>query len=197
MPEPRGISLERTFAEWMKSTLGYTKTKLRVPVKGKIADRNYEVDIHGEKFSRLWDFMRIVGIIFLVLSLLVIVAPGEMRDVQKWMEDVVASFAPELARYGLLIFGIGGVLLGFLGKQRATTHAWVECKDQRGNVKRAQMQKLAAAVQDVRETKDAKWKPDIVMVVSGTDFDADALNFTKEYRFVCYRRSGTGFERAE
>lgn len=197
MTEPRGIILERAFGEWMKSELGYTRTKLRIPVKGRVADRNYEVDVYAEKFSRLWDFLRIVGIVFLVLSLLVILAPREMLDVHRWMEDVIASFAPELAGYGLLIFGIAGFLLGYMGKQRSTTHAWVECKDQRGNVKRAQVQKLAAAVQDVRDNREAKWKPDVVIVVSGTDFDADALNFAKEYRFVCYRRLENGFKRVE
>jgi len=44
MPQPKGMSLEREFAEWMKSHLGYTKTRLRLPVKGKVADRSYEVD---------------------------------------------------------------------------------------------------------------------------------------------------------
>lgn len=197
MSEPRGISLERAFAEWMKSELGYTRTKLRQPVKGRIADRNYEVDIFAQKYNRLWDFLRIMGIIFMVLAVFAIFWPREMRDVQQWMEGVVASFVPELAPYGLLIFGVGGFLLGYMGKQRSITYAWVECKDQRVNVKRAQIQKLAAAVQDVRENRQAKWTPDVVMIVSGTDFDADAYNFAGEHKFICYRRSGTGFERAE
>lgn len=197
MSEARGAILERTFAEWMKSARGYSRTKLRVPVKGEIADRHYEVDVHGEKFSPVWDLLRIVGIVFLVLALLVILAPREMRDVHKWLEGVVASFAPELAGYALLIFGIGRFVLGYLGKQRATPHAWVECKDQRGNVKRAQVQKLIATVEAVRNNSQAKWKPDVVILVSGTDFDADAPNFAREHRFTCYRRPGNGFEKVE
>jgi len=35
------------------------------------------------------------------------------------------------------------------------TYAWVECKDTRSNVKRAQVQKLAAAVKDVEDNRDA------------------------------------------
>lgn len=195
--EPRGMSLERAFAERMKSELGYTRTTLRVPVKGKIADRSYDVDVHGERYSQIWDRLRVVGIVCLVLAALVILLPREMRDVHKWMQSVVASFAPELAGYALVIFGVGGLVLGYMGKQKATTHAWVECKDQRGNVKRAQIQKLHEAVQDVRDSDEAKWKPVVVVVVSGTDFDTDALNFTREYEFVCYRRSGNGFERVK
>ncbi len=197
MAEPRGISLERAFADWMKRELGYTRTKLRQPVKGKIADRAYEVDIYAEKYSRLWDFMRWAGLYVFLLAVLTYLLPTEMRELREWMEGVIASFDPTWAGSALAIFGVAGVTLGFLGKNRFITYAWVECKDQRGNVKRAQVQKLAATVQDVRDIRQAKWKPDIVMIVSGTDFDADAYNFAREHKFVCYRRSGTGFERAE
>lgn len=77
------------------------------------------------------------------------------------------------------------------------TYAWVECKDTRSNVKRAQVQKLAAAVKDVEDNRDAKWRPDVVVLVAGSDFDADALNFAHEHNFACYRRSDGGFDRVE
>lgn len=90
-PEARGISLERAFAEWMKSHLGYTRTRLRVPVKGRIADRAYEVDIHGEKFSATWDRVRILGVVLIILAVLVYALPSELEDVRKLMEETVAS----------------------------------------------------------------------------------------------------------
>jgi hypothetical protein len=37
-----------------------------------------------------------------------------------------------------------------------------------------------------------------VILVSGSDFDADALNFAREHQFICYKRSGSsGFENVE
>ena len=62
------------------------------------------------------------------------------------------------------------------------------------NVKRAQVQKLASSVQDVRNDPSAKWKPDLVVLVAGSDFDADALNFAREHEFVTYRRDGDEFK---
>lgn len=197
MAEAKGMSLEREFAEWMKSDLGYTKTRLRVPVKGKIADRAYEVDIHAERYNHMWEVARRLGIAGLILSLLIIFLPLQMREVHQLLENLVRSFVPQLSGSALLILSVVSIVLGIRGKERAMTHAWVECKDTRTNVKRAQVQKLAASVKDVEDNRDAKWKPDIVILVSGSDFDADALNFAREHDFVCYRRSEKGFERVE
>jgi hypothetical protein len=197
MPETKGMSLEREFAQWMTSHLGYTSTRLRIPVKGKVADRAYEVDIYGEKYVLMWEVARRLGIAGLILSLLIFFLPLQMREVHQFLEILVANFVPQLSGAALLILSIGSIVIGIRGKERAITYAWVECKDTRTNVKRAQVQKLAASVEDVEDNGDAKWKPDVVMLVSGSDFDADALNFCREHDFVCYRRSNKGFEIVE
>ena len=197
MQDIRGMSLEREFAQWMENELGYSKTKLRIPVKGKVADRSYEVDIYAEKFSHLWDVLRFGGIVSFLAAGLVLLAPRDAQGLRHWMEQTVAGFVPDLAPYALLVFGIGGFVLGYNGKRKAMTYAWVECKDMRSNVKRAHVQKLAAAVDDAEQSRDAKWKPDTVILVSGTDFDADAINFAREHGFLCYRRSRSGFEQVE
>lgn len=159
MAEPRGKSLEREFADWMRSNLGYKKTRLRVPVKGKIAERGYEVDVHGEKFSPFWNFVRLGGAFIVLLAALTVMMPKDFEAVGEVFKGVIASIEPTWAGSALLIVGGTGLALGFMGKNRATTHAWVECKDTKSNVKRAMVQKLAASVEDVRECEDAKWKP--------------------------------------
>lgn len=199
MKEPKGMSLEREFSVWMKSHLGYTKTKLRLPVKGKIADRAYEVDIYAEKYSRMWDTLQRLGIIILILSGFTYFFPlyRETQALRRLMEDLVGQISPAWVGSAVFIVGIAALLLAYAGKRKITMYAWVECKDTKTNVKRASVQKLAMSVQDVRDNITAKWKPDVVILVSGTDFDADALNFAREHRFICYRRSGSTFEEVD
>ena len=189
----KGSELEQAFGSWMKHKLRYTRTEFRVPVKGKVADRAYEVDIKAEKFDPLWDNMRLLGAALIVLAMLSAVLP-QLRSVRQSIEHAVGTVLPSFAPYGLLILGALATVLGSQGRNRAVTHAWVECKDTKVNVKRAQVQKLASSVQDVRNDPSAKWKPDLVVLVAGSDFDADALNFAREHEFVTYRRDGDEFK---
>jgi hypothetical protein len=176
----------------MKSKLGYSKTRRRVPVKGKIADRAYEVDVHGEKSNPLAQAAFLGGIILAIVAVLMLFAPSMISGLKSYIESTVARFIPSLAGGSFLVVGVIAIVLGYLGREKSITHAWVECKDLKRNVKRAHVQKLAASVKDVRDLEEAKWKPTEVMIVSGTDFDSDALAFAREHKFTCYRRSSRG-----
>ena len=189
----KGSKLEQAFGSWISHKLRYTRTEFRVPVKGKVADRAYEVDIKAEKFDERWDYARRLGITLLALALLSAVFPA-MRPMRHVMEQAIGTVVPSLAPYALFLIGAIATVLGFQGKHRAVTHAWVECKDTKTNVKRAQVQKLASSVKDVRDDPSAKWKPDLVVLVAGSDFDADALNFARQHDFVTYRRDGEEFK---
>ena len=189
----KGSELEQAFGSWMKHKLRYTRTDFRVPVKGKVADRAYEVDIKAEKFDPLWDNIRWLGAALIVLAALSAMVP-QLRSVRHSIEHAVGTVVPSLAPYGLFILGAVATVLGFQGRNRAVTRAWVECKDTKTPVKRAQVQKLASSVQDVRDDPSAKWTPNLVVLVAGNDFDADALNFAREHGFVTYKRDGEEFK---
>ena len=189
----KGSELEQAFGSWMKRKLRYTRTEFRVPVKGKVADRAYEVDIKAEKFDERWDYVRRLGITLLALALVSAAFPA-MRSVRHVMEQAVGTVVPSLAPYALLLIGAIATVLGFQGKHRAVTHAWVECKDTKTRVKREQVQKLASSVEDVCADSTGKWKPDLVVLVAGSGFDPDALNFAREHDFITYQRDGEEFK---
>ena len=98
----------------------------------------------------------------------------------------------------MIIGGIAWVLTKEYFEEKEV-HAWVECKNQLSTVKRQQMQKLISSAEDVKAHPDAKWKPDVLMYVSATGFDADALNFAMEYSIECYvpKENGRGFEQVD
>lgn len=188
----KGSELEQAFGSWMKRKLRYTRTEFRVPVKGRIADRAYEVDIKAEKFDERWDYARRLGVTLLALALLAVFPT--MRPVRQVMEQAIGTFVPSLAPYALFLIGAIATVLGFQGRHRFITHAWVECKDTKTRVKREQVQKLASSVEDVCADSTGKWKPDRIMLVAGSGFDPDALNFAREHAFITYQRDGEEFK---
>ena len=188
----KGKSLEREFAEWMKSDLGYSKTYFRVPVKGKVSERSYEVDIHAVKHSKVMNAISMTGIALFLLAVYAYCADNaRIKDVAA---RIIRVLNPDQASNALGIIGVIGFFLGLYGKSKTMVHAWVECKNQKSNVKRHQIQKVISSVEDVRALEEeAKWQPKRVLFVSGADFDHDALNFAREYDVTCYRRKSEGF----
>ena len=177
----------------MKRRLRYTEIQFRWQVKGRIAVRPYEVDIKARRFDRLWEAVRLLGIYFMCVALLSAILP-ELRAFRYSIEHAVGTIVPSLASYGLGILGLVAFVLGIHGRDRSVTHAWVECKNTRTAVKREQVMKLAACIEDVRRGGSANWEPDVVFFVAGeTGFDQDALNFTREHGFVTYQRAGEEF----
>jgi len=130
----------------------------------------------------------------LIIAFVTLLLPADMQAVKVFFERLIGGIDPSLAGYAILIVAALALVLSYVGKRRSIIYAWVECKDTKSNIKRAQVQKLISSAEDVRQNKDAKWKPTVLMMVSGSDFDADALNFADEYGIECFRRSGKGFE---
>jgi hypothetical protein len=190
----KGKSLEREFADWMKSNLGYSKTELRVPITGKVSERSYEVDIHAIRYSRIMNTIRVIGVIVLVVAIYAHVA--EDKQITNVAARIVQVVSPQQTGNALYILGGAGVIGGFWGKSKTKVHAWVECKNQKCNVKRHQIQKLMSSIEDVRALDEPKWCPKHVFLVPATDFDPDALNFARGYDVTCYRKTSDGFELA-
>ncbi|MDI1436837.1 hypothetical protein [Polyangium sorediatum] len=195
MSRKKGQALERAFAAWMVSALHYTTTVQREFVKGEVATRPYEVDVHGERYRRYWYALRVVGMLLFVLGMATIFMPHKFTLVTHAAEGIVAKIWPSAASSGILILALVALFVGEFGRKRSTHHAWVECKNRKTAVKRFDIEKLRGAVEDVRKNETASWKPDEVIVVSAAGFDDDAIALADEYGFVCYQRISYGFER--
>ena len=191
----KGAELEVAFASWMESNLGYTSTNRNVLINGKASKRPYEVDVHGEIYSRFWRVLHVGGIAMLLLAIATAIWPRDLVEVHRAVEISVSSIVPEATGWGLAMVSMMAFVIGFIGKRKASTHAWVECKNRQGSVKRADMEKLKGAVHDVNENPRADWKPRRVIMVSGSRFDVDALGIARTHGIDCYERAGDGFQR--
>lgn len=171
----KGISLEKEFGEWLVKEQGYDQYKLRDKLAGKVSQIGYEVDVHAWENGDYQKYLHKV----LAIGLFAVAGGGFLFDVSE-------------ALWIGVLFGIG-LWAGKYYYDQKEIHVWAECKNQAGNVKRAQMQKLISSLEDVQANDNAKWKPNKVMFVSGSDFDSDALNFAQEKEITCYRRVPGGF----
>jgi hypothetical protein len=191
----KGLELEQAFAEWMKVALGYTDTKQRDLINGNAAKRPYEVDVHGQRYSKFWRLLHLGGLCALLLAIGAFLMPRDLAPVNEAVESTVASVLPVATGSGLIVLGLAAFVVGLLGKRKTTTHTWVECKNRKTSVKRADLEKLQGAVRDVRDNPRAEWKPQQVLMVSGSAFDIDALAIARAHGIECYQRTEQGFSR--
>lgn len=189
-----GRQLEREFASFLESSLGYTSTKQRVAVPGYVADRSWEIDVFAEKYSRIWDAVRYIGFACLVLTVVAWIFPVELRDVNRTMVRAISLVDRSLSSSAPFIFGVFAFAASFIGKVRTEKRAWAECKSLKSGFKRDHVQKVAGVVKDVRALNGSRYKPHSIYCVSGTYFDQDALNFARENGFTCYQKKGDSFE---
>lgn len=188
-----GTRLETEFAKFMSASLGYRRTNLRSHVKGRVANRGYEVDIHGVRYPFVWDAFRFLGLYGLFLGFVGLIFPQDFEPMFSSLASVVAVIDPSLAPYTILIFMGLAFAIGLIGKRRSTVNAWVECKDRKTRVKRADVQKLVMSVKDVRDLKQSDWFPDRIVMVSTAGFDVDALSVARDHGVVCYAPSSDGY----
>ncbi|WP_246836757.1 hypothetical protein [Leptospira kmetyi] len=187
-----GKKLEEDFAKWAKRNLEYDFTELRTLVNGSSSTRPYEVDIRGIIYHRKYELIKKFGIAGIILSVVAFmdIVPG----FKKLAENNFQKHLPEIAGSTLITCGLIALGIWYFGKEREVENHWIECKDLKGKVKRKDVMKLSASVDDVAENKTASWKPDRVIIVSSNGFDQDALAIAESKDIVCYEKSGRSFK---
>jgi len=98
----KGKRFEDEFAAWMESDLGYTALHTRVPIKGQISERAYEVDVHGVKTNKPMAALR-----FGAIALVVVAFCGAFTgdpDLNQAAVSAAKAIDPRLADYALLAF---------------------------------------------------------------------------------------------
>jgi hypothetical protein len=182
----KGENFEKATAEWLEDELGAKVVRLREIVKGKVADRGYECDVHAKFVSPFWRFVKSASVALIVAALLTFTSPGLLPDIEALATWVEGQW-PELAGSGLFALGVLGVVLAYMGNKRSTRHVWVECKDRKTSIKRVDVVKLAAAVEDAGEIEEPKWVPSATYFVSTSGFDHDALEMAQAKGITCFK----------
>lgn len=188
-----GKEFEVLFGEYMQEQ-GF-KVGQNEPCRGEQTARPYDCDLHGVRVSPSHQMIGRAGFGVFALFLGSLLFPENLGGVQRAAESAVATFAPSLVQYALAFLGGGAWLAWALGKEGATRHVWVECKNRQTSIKRTDINKLQSSVEDVRANSQATWKPNEVWFASTSDYDHDALNAARGHGIRCFQvTDGEAFE---
>lgn len=176
-PLPPGSAFELQVKAAIESTIGY-QIRVRELCRGKVGIRPHECDLHAVKVSRLLRALQSVFFCLLVVTVLAyLVAPLFYPPDDRVHLSEVALIA---ALFGLC-------WLWHWSIRKTTHHVWIECKSGIATIKRDDVNKLHAAVEDVRAFDNAPWRPTEVWLVSQSEFDQDALVFAAARKITCFR----------
>jgi len=185
-----GERFEELFAQYMETVLGVTATERRAKLKGKAAATPYECDVHGVIRSKVWRILQIGGLATMAAAAWALFNPGDLPNVEHVGRSIETAVGSTTAGLGLLILGCSGILFGGWGRTRHTRHIWVECKDRRATIKRADISKLERSAADVRANAGANWRPVELWFASTSAYDQDALAIAREYGVRCFQLIG-------
>jgi len=199
-----GTEFEEKFAGYMKRACGVTRTELRTHVKGKVANRGHECDIHGVIEQQLWRRVRWSALLAAIATAAVLILPdharpGESADIAAVGERGGSELSP-VARViglpgwqvGLLALSLGAAVLARIALWQTTRHIWVECQDRKTSIKRTDINKLVNSAADAAALDDAKWTANELWFASSSKYDGDAKNTARENTVRCFQTDARG-----
>lgn len=162
-----GIPFERTVESWLHRR-GARMTERRVPLRGRVAQRTHECDVHATMIREVWRPAAAIGAFFAFACI-----GGGLAD--ELMMSLVSGIL------GLACLVLTTVI--FLDPK----HIWVEAKSGEATITRAVVWKLANQLEDVRNAPAALWYPSEAWIVARSPFDVDALAFAHEHGIRCFQ----------
>lgn len=209
----RGKQLEKDFSVFMKDELGYNDVILNRHVKGKKATQNgYEIDVIGIAKKPLNKIIRPLGVLIMLggapcYYLYKIngfnkilnnpLAPNNSNNRLAMPEELKVTIDTEvIIKYTAIIAMIGLfiIILDAFLKLKNEEYAFVECKDWAKNVPRKELAFYIEKIRDVKDSQEAKYKPEQFYYVAKKGFTQDALSYAEESNIKCYVKKGDSFE---
>ncbi|HTM44785.1 MAG TPA: hypothetical protein VL137_07515 [Polyangiaceae bacterium] len=167
----------------MRSHLGYqvSDTNVSLARPGDSAIRL--IDVRGETYGLGWYRLRHFAVVAFVVGLV-------LRNVLPVAEGNVPVL-PTLLFYAAAL----SYCVAQIGRWRTRRYAWVECKDLKRAIGAEDVMKLHDAVQQVKGSARADWKPAVIILVAGDHgFSSEGLQLAQAQGMSCYRRSAAGFD---
>lgn len=183
--QEKGATFELLFADHMKREFGFAEAKVNVFLKGKLAARAYQVDVVGIKKLPFWRVVYVLALLVVAAGILTLAFPKTAPRVTNTLRAAGAR-VEKVARVnkagvGLFAFGAAVLVLGYVGDRKSRRRVWVECKNRKSTIKRADIFKTVSSVEDVRDFAGRRRKDaiDAVWFVSSAEYDCDAVAFAK------------------
>ena len=185
----KGAKFEETFAEFMKSDLGWSGYVIRSQQKARLNNRGSNVDVIAnrpdsriERFVSAATTVLLLGIGSFVLS----------------QFDLQIDFLPDdlLQTLGYVFF-IGGFGYVIISKFFSKEYGWVECKNTKTKTTYEQVSKCVHEYEDYETLENKEYRFVAKYFVSSAGFVENALKLALDKGFVCYTLKDGKFVKVE
>ncbi len=178
----KGSYLEDLFAEFMKSDLGWDKTKTRTQMRSHYTNRGSNVDVIAERVDAIRDKIITMATIVSVIGVGSIVCMFLFSDYARYFGVLLSPC--------VVIFAMSHFILN---KFYRPEHAWVECKNRQGNVTYDEMQKTIHQLEAYKASGDKEYKLVEHCFVSATGYVDTALKLAMDKKVTCYLYKDSAF----
>jgi hypothetical protein len=176
----KGNKLEREFAEFMKSDLGWDSVRVGVHLTGAIHRKGASVDIVAERLDERGKKLKTIGVIYAILFLFLL-AIGLIEDI-------------EVLLYCSIVFEFAGIVAFIVSVGKNKEHALVECKNLKSKVSAGHIDKTLREIEDYKASKNSEFKFTHHYFVSASGYVETTLKYALEKGIICYVKNGDKFE---
>lgn len=186
----KGIGLEKEFAEYLKSDLGWEKARIRSQMASKFNMRGTNVDVIAERINKIEsDRFNLISLGYFLVFIVFFIYGLSITET-----DFVISLV-------ILVFSIAFFSFGLIFRKTAINkireHAWVECKNLKTKVNISQVQKTIDELKHYKETENREYKFVEVYFVSSNGFVENALKLAIDNKINCFIKEGNKFKKID
>jgi hypothetical protein len=185
----KGIGLEKEFATFLKTDLGWEKTRTRSQMASVFNARGTNVDIIAERIDKRGKILANLGKLYIVVCALFII-----------IGIYIATDDSEVG-LALIVFGIFLEICGFVALHYSNKlnveNAWVECKNTKVKTTISQVQKTIDEVAHYNATSNKEYKFEQIYFVSANGFIENALKKAIDNKIICYTKDNGIFKKVD
>jgi hypothetical protein len=180
----KGDSFEKEFANYMKTNLGYEKTATRRNVRSAANATGTNVDVIGFKTDPRGKRLRMLGIIYIALALLVMIIKS-LYTYDNENNTVDSTLSTVIFLVALFTFCVGCFSI-YKAKALESENGWVECKNLKSKATINHVTIMFEQFKNYENSNDNKHKFTELYFVSANGFVDNALEFAKQRNVRCF-----------
>jgi hypothetical protein len=189
----KGVRLESEFSEFLKSDLGWEKTRNRKQMRSKWNMAGTNVDIIAERINEKGERFRKSALLLIALAVPILLIGFYLVFDEDYQNDGIGNMLLTMG----FIWEIGAALFAYLSHKLNKENAWIECKNIKTKSTIKQMQILVAERNAFVSSKDDSYKIVETYFVAENGFTETALQYAESHDVLCYEKANGKFVKAK
>lgn len=183
----KGIRLEKEFADYMNSHLGWKHFKIRKQMSSKSNMSGTNVDVIAERLNPSEsDKFNLIALFYGLVCICTFIYGFTITETNFGISLFILLFSA--------VFAVFGFLFRQTAMERMKEHAWVECKNLKDKVSIKLIQIMIAERNAYNESKEKEYRIVETYFVSANGFVETALKYALDNKVRCFVKSDNSFK---